>query len=159
MKAAMIRKAEKKDISKILELLQEVLEVHAALRPDMFVSGTTKYSESDIEEILRDETKPVYVAVDENDEVMGYAFCIIKDRGGSDFLVKYKYIYIDDLCVGEEFRGRHIGKQLFEYVKEEAEKLGCYELLLNVWEENENALKFYEKIGMKTKERHMEYIL
>ena len=155
----MVRKAERKDIGRILELLQEVLELHAKIRPDMFVSGTTKYSETDIEEILKDKLKPIYVAVDDKDEVLGHAFCKIEDREGSDFLVKYKFIFIDDLCVGEQYRGRHIGKELFEYVKEEAKRLGCYEVTLNVWEGNDNALSFYEKIGMKTKERRMEYIL
>ena len=121
--------------------------------------GNNKYSETDIEEVLKDKRKPIYVAVDDKDNVMGYAFCMVKDREGSDFLVKYKFIFIDDLCVGEQYRGRHIGKELFEYVKEEAKRLGCYEVTLNVWEGNDNALSFYEKIGMKTKERQMEYIL
>lgn len=48
---------------------------------------------------------------------------------------------------------------MFEYVKEEAIRLGCYEVTLNVWSGNTSAEKFYEKMGMKTKERQMEYIL
>ena len=53
----------------------------------------------------------------------------------------------------------HIGKSLFEYVKNEAKRMGCYEVTLNVWAGNTSAEKFYEKMGMKTKERQMEYIL
>lgn len=37
--------------------------------------------------------------------------------------------------------------------------MGCYEVTLNVWSGNTSAEKFYEKMGMKTKERQMEYIL
>ena len=37
--------------------------------------------------------------------------------------------------------------------------MGCYEVTLNVWAGNTSAEKFYEKMGMKTKERQMEYIL
>ena len=40
-----IRRATDKDIADVLRLLSQVLEVHAAIRPDIFVSGTTKYSE------------------------------------------------------------------------------------------------------------------
>ena len=47
----------------------------------------------------------------------------------------------------------------FEYVKNEAKQLGCYEVTLNVWTGNTSAEKFYEKMGMRTKERQMEYIL
>ena len=56
-------------------------------------------------------------------------------------------------------RGQHIGERLFEYVKNEAKRMGCYEVTLNVWAGNTSAEKFYEKMGMKTKERQMEYIL
>ena len=41
----------------------------------------------------------------------------------------------------------------------EAKRLGCYELTLNEWAGNTSAEKFYEKMGLKTKERQMEYIL
>ena len=51
------------------------------------------------------------------------------------------------------------GRAFSPFVKEEAKRLGCYEVQLNVWEGNTAAEKFYEKMGMKTKERRMEYIL
>ena len=54
---------------------------------------------------------------------------------------------------------QHIGESLFEYVKQQAKELGCYEVTLNVWAGNTPAEHFYEKMGMKTKERQMEYIL
>ena len=59
----------------------------------------------------------------------------------------------------ESERGKKVGRQLFEYVKEEARRLGCYEVSLNVWEGNDAARKFYEKMGMKPKETQMEIIL
>ena len=59
----------------------------------------------------------------------------------------------------ESARGKKVGRQLFEYVKEEARRLGCYEVSLNVWEGNDAARKFYEKMGMKPKETQMEIIL
>ena len=39
-----IRKAEKKDIPRILALLGQVLQIHAEIRPDIFIPGTTKYT-------------------------------------------------------------------------------------------------------------------
>ena len=70
-----------------------------------------------------------------------------------------KRFFIDDLCVDQQARGQHIGESLFEYVKEEARKMNCYEVTLNVWSGNTSAEKFYEKMGLKTKTRMMEYIL
>ena len=74
-----IRKAEPKDTAKVLDLLHQVLEVHAGLRPDLFISGTTKYTDEELHAIFADETTPVYVAVNDNDEVLGYAFCILEE--------------------------------------------------------------------------------
>ena len=48
-----IRKAEKKDIPRILMLLGQVLQIHAEIRPDIFISGTTQYTSCELEEPLK----------------------------------------------------------------------------------------------------------
>lgn len=154
-----IRRADKKDIPRLLELLQQVLEIHAKIRPDIFISGTTKYTNEELEELIRDDTKPIYVAADENDRCVGYAFCQIKNQPFSNNMVPFTSLFIDDLCVDATTRGQHVGQSLFEFVKGEAKRLGCYEVTLNVWTGNTAAENFYEKMGMKTKERQMEFIL
>ncbi len=154
-----IRKAEEKDIPRLLALLGQVLQIHAEIRPDVFVPGTTKYTAGELAELLKQEDKPIYVAVDEDDVCMGYAFCQLQEQPFSTNMVPFKSLFIDDLCVDQQARGRHIGESLFEYVKQRAKELGCYEVTLNVWEGNTPAEHFYERMGMKTKERQMEYIL
>lgn len=154
-----IRKAEEKDILKIMELLGQVLQIHADIRPDIFIPGTTKYTEEELKAILKEEEKSIYVAVNEEDVCIGYAFCQLQEQHFSNNMVPFKSLFIDDLCVDQQIRGQHIGENLFEYVKSEARKLNCYEVTLNVWTGNTSAEKFYEKMGMRTKERQMEYIL
>lgn len=70
-----------------------------------------------------------------------------------------KTLYIDDLCVDETARGKHIGTSLYEYVLKYAKEQGCYNVTLNVWADNVNAVKFYEKIGLKIQKIGMEKIL
>lgn len=154
-----IRKAEEKDIPRIIELLGQVLQIHADIRPDIFIPGTTKYTVCELRELLKNEAKPVYVAVNEADVCQGYAFCQLKKQPFSNNMIQFRSLFIDDLCIDKQACGQHIGECLFEYVKQEAKKLGCYEVTLNVWTGNTPAEKFYEKMGMKTKERQMEYIL
>lgn len=98
-------------------------------------------------------------AADENDICLGYAFCQLREQPFSNNMIPFTSLFIDDLCVDAKTRGQHVGESLFEYVKSEAERLGCYEVTLNVWSGNTSAEKFYEKMGLKTKERQMEYIL
>lgn len=154
-----IRRAGEKDIPRIQELLSQVLELHAEIRPDIFISGTTKYTKDELSIMLQDKDRPIYVAVDEEDVAVGYAFCQLLNQPFSTNMVQFKSMFIDDLCVDKSQRGCHIGERLFEFVKKEAKRLGCYEIILNVWSGNTPAEKFYEKMGMKTKERQMEYIL
>ncbi|MBO7397803.1 MAG: GNAT family N-acetyltransferase [Clostridia bacterium] len=154
-----IRRAEGRDVPRIIELLGQVLEIHAAIRPDIFVPGTTKYSAEELENMIRDDRNPVFVAVDGEDKVIGYAFCRIKEQPAAEYMVKFKSIFIDDLCVDAKARRQGVGELLFEFVKREAKRLGCYEVTLNVWAGNELAERFYEKMGMKTKERQMELVL
>lgn len=155
----MIRRAKETDIPRMITLLNQVLEIHAKIRPDIFVSGKTKYTVEQLEDILKDETRPVYIFADDNGECMGYCFCQIKDIPKADFMAPIKILFIDDLCVDESKRGEHIGRKLFDHVKEEAKKLGCYEVTLNVWEGNDSAIAFYNSLGMKVKEYQMELIL
>ncbi len=154
-----IRRAIEKDIPKVSELLSQVLEIHASIRPDIFISGTTKYTKDELLAIFADDKRPVYVAANEADEVLGYAFCILKEQPFSTNMVPFTSMFIDDLCVDASARGMHLGQQLFEFVKSEARRLGCYEVSLNVWEGNDSARHFYEKMGMGVKETQMEYVL
>ncbi len=154
-----IRKAEEKDTDDVLRLLSQVLELHAAIRPDIFVPGTTKYSREELAVIFADENRPVYVAADGEDRVLGYAFCVLREPPRHVNMVPFRTLYIDDLCVDEAVRGAHVGAALFAHVKKEAARLGCYEVTLNVWEGNDGALAFYKKMGMRPKSYQMELIL
>ena len=153
-----IRRAKFKDIPQLDKLLFEVHKIHSDIRPDLFTVGEKKYTDEELERIIVDEQKPIFVA-EHNGKVKGYAFCIFKQDLESKSVTNIKTLYIDDLCVDQQARGRHIGENLFEYVKNKAKQLGCYEVTLNVWAGNTSAEKFYEKMGMQTKERQMEYIL
>ena len=154
-----IRKAENTDIPGILRLLSQVLEVHAGIRPDIFVSGTTKYSPDELSVMLQDESRPIYVIAGEDGQVLGYAFCQVRQPPFTSTMIPVTTLFIDDFCVEEKARGQHIGRRLFDHVREEAKRLGCREITLNVWEGNDSAQHFYEHLGMTTKERQLELIL
>ncbi len=154
----MIRRAAEKDIPKIIDLLKQVCLVHHTGRPDIFKVGT-KYSTEELKAILKDDIKPILVSVDENDNVQGYCFCIYQQHVNNSVLTDIKTLYIDDLCVDKNLRGKHIGKELYESAVELAKETGCYNLTLNVWSCNQSALKFYESLGLLPQKIGMELIL
>ena len=153
----MIRKAEKEDILRIIELLHQVNMVHHVIRPDLFKPHTTKYNEQELEKMLSDDRKPIFVYDD--GMVWGYAFCQITEVKGHQLLEDIKTLYIDDICVDETARGKHVGKSLYEYVRDFAKSIGCNNITLNVWEGNEPALCFYKNMGMQVQKTTMEIIL
>lgn len=154
-----IRRAKDADINGLNRLLLQVLMVHHNGRPDLFKPSAKKYTDEELLAILADDNKPIFVAVDEQDEVLGYAFCIFQQHINNNILTDVKTLYIDDLCVDEAKRGMHIGKSLYEYVVSYAKEAGCYNITLNVWSCNPNAMKFYEHCGLVPQKIGMETIL
>lgn len=153
----MIRKAEKKDIPGLINLLYQVDAVHNGIRPDLFKGNTAKYNEQELEEILKDDSKPIFVYDD--GKILGHAFCQISEAKNHRLLQDAKTLYIDDICVDEQSRGRHIGKALYEYVRDYAKSIGCHNITLNVWEGNDSAYNFYKRMGMHIQKTGMETIL
>lgn len=157
-----IRRATKTDMPGINKLLHQVLMVHHNGRPDLFKANVKKYTDEELEKIIADDMAPIFVAVEENapeGEILGYAFCVFQQHIGDNILTDIKTLYIDDLCVDEEKRGAHIGKQLYEYVLTFAKMQECYNVTLNVWSCNESAMRFYEKCGLIPQKIGMEIIL
>ena len=153
----MIRKASNKDIQRIIELLHQVNMVHHVIRPDLFKPHTTKYNEQELEAMFKDDSKPVFVYDD--GEVLGYAFCQTTEVKDNLLLEDNKTLYIDDICVDEKARGKHVGKALYEYVRDYASSIGCHNITLNVWEGNNPAISFYQNMGMQVQKTTMEIIL
>ncbi len=154
-----IRRANERDLAGLNRLLYQVLEVHHNGRPDLFRGGVKKYTDEELLTILRDEQTPVFAAVDEAGEMLGYAFCVFVQHIDHHIMTDIKTLYIDDLCVDEVCRGRHVGKALYDYVLAFAKANGCYNVTLNVWACNEGALRFYEKCGLTAQKIGMETIL
>ena len=154
----MIRRAIEKDIPKMIDLLMQVCLVHHNGRPDIFKIGN-KYTTDELRILLTDPQRPILVCTDGQDEVLGYCFCIYQQHIDNTILTDIKTLYIDDLCVDEALRGKHIGKQLYEAALALAKESGCYNLTLNVWSCNPSALRFYKSLGLVPQKIGMEIIL
>jgi len=150
-----ICRATRQHIPGMIELLLQVGEVHHRGRPDLFRSGAQKYNEADLEVILSDETRPIFVA-EEDGKVFGYGFCILKETHNNPVLCDHKSLYVDDLCVDENCRGKHIGSKIYARITEYARSIGCDSVTLNVWAFNESALGFYRSLGMQERNIYME---
>ena len=150
-----IRRAEKGDIPGMIELLNQVGEVHHKIRPDIFRPGAQKYDEQALEALLKDETRPIFVAV-RGSFVAGYCFCVHKEYVNHEIFANRRELYIDDLCVDEGCRGQGIARELYRYAEGYGKEKGFHVVTLNVWCGNDGAMRFYEKAGLTPRNIMME---
>ena len=153
-----IRFAQAKDVPGILALLRQVGQVHHEGRPDIFRSGAQKYGASQVLSMLDSSATPIFVAV-EDDQVLGYGFCMFKKYESDPVIANHTSLYIDDLCVDENHRGQHIGRAIYNEIIRYAKMRRCYNVTLNVWSCNPSAMKFYESLGLKPQKVGMEQLL
>ena len=153
-----IRFARPEDVPGILNLLKQVGRVHHEGRPDIFRSNAQKYGASQVLAMLDSSKTPIFVAAEE-DKVLGYGFCILKDHKDDPVIADHLELYIDDLCVDENCRGQGIGKAIYQDILRYAKMRKCYNVTLNVWSCNESAMKFYESLGLKPQKVGMETLL
>ena len=142
----------------MIRLLRQVGQVHHDIRPDLFRDGAQKYSPSDLEALLQDAARPIFVGV-EDGRMLGYCFCIREEVKDNPVLCDVKSLYIDDLCVDETIRGKHVGTKLYDHACAYARSIGCRSVTLNVWCGNDSAMGFYESRGMKPRKIYMETAL
>ena len=90
-----IRFANTGDIPRMIDLLQQVGEVHHQIRPDLFRAGAQKYDAEALKKLLADPSRPIVAGVVDG-KMVGYAFCILQDVKNDPALCDRKSLYIDD---------------------------------------------------------------
>ena len=153
-----IRQATPQDIPVLNRFLQQILLVHHQVRPDIFKDKGRKFTDEELERLMAQEHTPIFVYENEEGRLLGHLFCSIKETT-SPILNPIKTLFIEDLFVDEQARGQKIGEQLFDFAEKYAREIGCYNLTLNVWNDNDGAVCFYERQGLKPQETILEKIL
>lgn len=153
-----VRRAIPADYDVIGRLLTGQIKLHRSGRPDIFKDSDGKYTYDDFCAMLTDPEVVIFTAVC-GEDVAGYLICQIIKKKGNPILRDIASFYLDDLCVAPEFRGNGVGRKLMTAAEEHAKSIGCYNVTLNVWEFNEDAKAFYERLGYRTQKRQMEKVI
>lgn len=135
------------DFKRVNELAVQVHEMHVIWNPDIFKSVEDVISKEYFENLIKNEE--IYIAK-EDKEIVGYIIFNIKEKENHSMRYR-KQLNIDNICVDERYREKGIGTKILESIKEIAKLKGCTDLYLTVNQENENAIKVYEKFGFKVK--------
>ena len=154
--ALIVRKAQPGDIPFILDLLDQIRDLHHRGRPDVFKDNGTKYTAADLEEKLKNSGECIFVAYD-GDKPLGYVCTVTTEYSHHNIMLDKKILYIDDLCVYSSSRGRGVGRVLMDKAKDYAKETGCASMELVCWKFEGSAEGFYRSYGFTTMSRRMEY--
>ncbi|MBQ6042566.1 MAG: GNAT family N-acetyltransferase [Clostridia bacterium] len=154
--AISVRRAQPGDIPFILDLLDQIRDLHHRGRPDVFKDSGTKYTASELEEKLGRDDECIFVAYD-GEQPLGYVCTVTTEYSRHNVMLDKKILYIDDLCVYPSSRGRGVGRMLMDKAKYYAKECGCASMELVCWKFEGSAEGFYRSYGFTTMSRRMEY--
>ena len=137
-----IRKASAKDAKAFLSL------VHALADYEKLDPPSPSAERRLVQDIFARESKKkklnLLLAFSDH-KAIGYALYFFTY---SSFLAR-PTLYLEDIFVLEEFRGKKIGKSLFLHLAKEAKRGGCGRMEWSVLTWNKSAIGFYEKMGAR----------
>lgn len=154
-----VRLATSKDFCNISNINKQVHQLHIEGRPDLYANTSASLDRNAYETWLNDTTIEIFVVENNNKEILAYMILDIKEPSQNPLLLERKVLFIRNIGVNEICRGTGIGKILVQKAFEYAKEIQATSIELNVLEFNEKAIRFYEKLGFKTKSQQMEFVL
>ncbi len=149
------REANDRDYNQVCEILLEDLEYHINLLPEIFEKTENPISEKDFNSILKNPNSAIIIAEYDN-EIIGYIELYIEATSSNmPFLKNKSYSYIAEFIVKKEHRKQGLGRKLMEKAYNWSLSKGIREIMLEVYEKNEEAINFYRNIGFSTSKRKM----
>jgi ribosomal protein S18 acetylase RimI-like enzyme len=145
-----VRRIHRRDLNRAWEFLKLVFrdvnrETVEYQRPRTKRRFTEVYEQEDVEQLVFDVTTEAGV-----DQIVGYAECAFEVSGADNWInVRYfdkremRPLFVEELAVHPDYQGRGVGGFMLEQVEHLARVRGCTHLVLEVAENNENALRFY----------------
>jgi ribosomal protein S18 acetylase RimI-like enzyme len=150
-----IREADLNDFEKMKPIHKEVHDQHVKGRPDKYNPTNNTLDFNYFKTLVEDKDSKAYI-IEYDKKIIAYTFLRKYQTADRETIVKNVYVFMDDLGVTDGFRGKGIGKLLFNKALEFTKEVRATSLELGVWEFNEQAIKFYEGMGMNAQARKME---
>jgi len=138
MSGVKIREGEKRDLSRVLELVKELAQFEKALD---HVSNTVEKMEEE-----GFGANPIYgfFVAEREDEILGLSLYYYRYSTW-----KGKRLYLEDIIVTEQERGKGLGKMLFERTMKFTLEQNCTGMMWQVLDWNKAAIDFYKKYDAK----------
>ena len=149
-----IRKAKISDFQGIHNLIMQVHKLHVNKRNDIYKDVDPMNFEEFRTELSNSNN--IYLIAELENDIVGICFSQIKEISNNKIMKNKKILHIENICVDENHQKNGIVKKLYEQIVELAKEKNIDNIELMVWGFNENAIKFYENLGMNIKNLRFE---
>ena len=151
----MVRKARIDEIDRINVLRKQVNDIHVEGRPDIFKPGFCKELQDHAIDMINSDWQDIFVC-ERNSEIAGIISVQYIHKNESPFNKEHSFLHIEEMIVDEQYRRQGVASELMNFAKEEANRRELPRVVLDVWSFNDEAVAFYESIGMKEFRKFME---
>ena len=148
----MLQLATRSDRSAVNEIAGQVHGLHVQWRPDIYCMTQERYPQERFDECVAN--RQLYVAKIEG-HVVGYALLIMRDSNQNG-MVPRRIMEIREIAVHEAATGHGIGTEMMADVRALAKAFRCTHMKLNVYPQNDGAIRFYEKNGFMIRSIDMQ---
>jgi ribosomal protein S18 acetylase RimI-like enzyme len=137
------------DFSRIADLKRQIHSAHFKHAPDFYRNVDQPLTEEEYRTLLDpNAVHRAYVLLDDN-RIVAYAFTQLRELQNHSLIHDQKQLFLDDLCVDTNLRGRGYGARLIQEIQHIAEATGCETIELDVWDWNHQAIEFYKHHGLQ----------
>lgn len=150
-----IRTARPDDFQALIPLFQQIHDQHVALRPDHYRPHELPVPEDLFLSQLENPDYALLVA--EQDGLAGVIVLKEDIVEGSGFVFDTHYLRVISLVVADTHQKQGVGRRLMQAAYAHAETIGCDKIELGVDDANQEAIAFYETLGMAVRSRRMEW--
>lgn len=150
-----IRTARPDDFQALIPLFQQIHDQHVALRPDHYRPHELPVPEDLFLSQLENPDYALLVA--EHDGLAGVIVLKEDIVEGSGFVFDTHYLRVISLVVADTHQKQGVGRRLMQAAYAHAETIGCDKIELGVDDANQEAIAFYETLGMAVRSRRMEW--
>lgn len=150
----MIRQATQDDIEKINILRKQVNDLHIKGEPNIFKPGFSVEMQEYAKQFVGSDQKILLVCEDEK-IIRGYAMVSFVIKPETPYRYELKFAEIEEIGVDQNCQNKGYGKQLMNSIINLAKQKGFFQIELNMFTFNQNADKFYEKMGFETYRKHL----
>jgi len=143
-----IRLATLEDVSGIMPIFAQIVDYHASIDSEVYTDADMSAFEQSVQDQLTKDNWKIFVA-ETNKKIVGFLTLQMRSNRRQWGNVADTDGRIDCLAVDENYRHMGIGTKLMAHVENYLKSQGIFEMRLTVSIHNPNAIKCYEKMGMK----------